>query len=136
MQQYILSRNEMREFLGGKTMVPYPETWMDRVDTMRNIQGWGNVGIVHYYELAVHGELILLSIRYGNWSDVTLDRTNAANWAQEFRNSIQRYIHAYRAVTGVDLSAEQIQNTQNFALQPAYLIQQRLLTDRSRVRRA
>ena len=136
MQQYILSRPEMREFLGGKVMVPYPETWMDRVDTMRNIQGWGGTNIVHYYELAVHGEMILLSIRYGNWSDVTLDRHNAANWAQEFRNSIQRYIHSYRAVTGVDMSAEQLQSTTNFALQPAFLIQQRLLQDKSRIRRA
>lgn len=137
MQQYILSRPEMREFLGGRVMVPYPETWMDRVDTMRNIQGWGGTGIVHYYELAVHGELILLSIRYGNWSDVTLDRNNAANWAQRFRNSIQRYIHAYRSVTGVDLSVDQIvQLPSNFAIQPAYLIQQRLLENNARIRRA
>ena len=137
MQQYILSRPEMREFLGGRMMVPYPETWMDRVDTMRNIQGWGGTGVVHYYELAVHGELILLSIRYGNWADVTLDRNNAANWAQKFRNSIQRYIHAYRAATGVDLSVDQIvQLPNNYAAQPANLIQSRLLQDKARIRRA
>lgn len=135
-QQYILSRPEMREFMGGKVMVPYPETWMDRVDTMRSLQGWGNTSIVYYYELAVHGEMILLSIRYGNWSDVTLDRHNAANWAQEFRNSIQRYIHAYRTVTGVDLSAEQLQIADNFAIQPSFLIQQRLLQDKQRIKRA
>lgn len=135
-QQYILSRSEMREFLGGRVMVPYPETWMDRVDAMRSIQGWGGPGIIHYYELAVHGEQILLSIRYGNWSDVTLDRNNAANWAQAFRNSIQRYVHAYRAVTGVDLSAESIQSSNAFALQPSFLIQQRMLQDRARTRRA
>ena len=137
MQQYILSRPEMREFLGGRVMVPYPETWMDRVDTMRNLQGWGGTGIVHYYELAIHGELLLLSIRYGNWSDVNLDRNNAANWAQKFRNSVQRYIHAYRSVTGIDMSVDQIvQLPGNFAAQPAYLIQQRLLEERSRTRRA
>ena len=135
MQQYILSRPEMREFLGGRVMVPYPETWMDRVDTMRNIQGWGGTGIVNYYELAVHGEMILLSIRYGNWSDVNLDSSNAANWAQEFRNGIQRYIHAYRSVTGIDMSVDQIvQLPNNFAAQPAYLIQQRMLEDRARRR--
>ena len=135
-QQYILSRTEMREFMGGKVMVPYPETWMDRVDTMRSIQGWGNTSVVYYYELAIHGEMILLSIRYGNWSDVTLDRHNAANWAQEFRNSIQRYVHAYRTVTGIDLSIERLQLTNNFAIQPAFLIQQRLLQDKPRVKRA
>jgi hypothetical protein len=130
MQQYILARPEMREFLGGRIMVPYPETWMDRVDTMRHIMGWGATSILHFYELALHGEQILLSIRYGNWSDATLDRTDAANWAQKFRNSIYRYIHAYRTVTGVDLSAEKIQSTELFALQPTYLIQQRLLEEK------
>ena len=130
MQQYILSRSEMREFLGGRVMVPYPETWMDRVDTMRHIMNWGATSILHFYELALHGEQVLLSIRYGNWSDATLDRTDAANWAQKFRNSIYRYIHAYRTVTGVDLSAEKIQASNVFALQPAYLMQQRLLEEK------
>lgn len=129
MQQYILSRTEMREFLGGRTMVPYPETWMDRVDNMRNIQGWSGAGVMSYYELATHGEQILLSIRYGNWSDIDLTGNNAANWAKEFRNSIQRYVHAYRAVTGVDLSAERVQLSQNFATQPAFLIQQRMMAN-------
>ena len=131
MQQYILSRSEMREFLGGRVMVPYPETWMDRVDSMRHIQQWGETSVLHYYELAIHGEQILLSIRYGNWSDVTLDRNNAANWAQEFRNNIYRYTHAYRVVTGVDLTMDKIQSTSTFAIQPAYLIQQRLLQERN-----
>jgi len=130
MQQYILARPEMREFLGGRVMVPYPETWMDRVDSMRHIQQWGETSVLHYYELAVHGEQILLSIRYGNWSDVTLDRNNAANWAQEFRNNIYRYTHAYRVVTGVDLTMDKVQSTSTFAIQPAYLIQQRLLQER------
>lgn len=129
-QQYILARPEMREFLGGRTMVPTPETWMDRVDSMRHIQSWGQTSILHYYELAIHGELVLLSIRYGNWSDVTLDRAHAANWAQEFRNNIYRYTHAYRVVTGVDLTADKIQSTSTFAIQPAYLIQQRLMADK------
>ncbi|MDO6429550.1 hypothetical protein Q4E93_03045 [Flavitalea sp. BT771] len=130
MQQYILARPEMREFLGGRVMVPYPETWMDRVDTMRHIQQWGETSVLHYYELAIHGEQILLSIRYGNWSDVTLDRNNAANWAQEFRNNIYRYTHAYRVVTGVDLTMDKVQSTSTFAIQPAYLIQQRLMQER------
>lgn len=132
MQQYILARPEMREFLGGRTMVPYPEGWMDRVDVMRNIQGWGETSILHYYELAFHGEQILLSIRYGNWSDVNLDRANAANWAQEFRNNIYRYTHAYRVVTGVDLTSDKLQSTTTYALQPAYLIQQRQLPSSER----
>ena len=48
------------------------------------------------------GEQILLSIRYGAWSDVN-EPVQAANWARFWRPEIQGYIHAYRAVTGVDL---------------------------------
>ena len=60
----------------------------------------------------------------------TLDRNNAANWAQEFRNNIYRYTHAYRVVTGVDLTMDKAQTTSTFAIQPAYLIQQRLVQER------
>ena len=34
-EQWLLARPEMREFLGGKIMVPYAEPWMDRVDTVK-----------------------------------------------------------------------------------------------------
>ena len=35
MQQWILARPEFREFLPTRTMVAYPEPWMDRVDAMK-----------------------------------------------------------------------------------------------------
>ena len=38
--QHILAQPPMREFLGGRPMTPYPEPWMDRVDSMKAIQGW------------------------------------------------------------------------------------------------
>jgi hypothetical protein len=138
MQQYVLSRPEMREFLGGRVMVPYPETWMDRIDSMRSVQGWGDTSIIHFYELAIHGEQLLLSIRYGNWSDVNLSSDNAANWAKAFRNGLQRYIHAYRVVTGVDLSADGVdrQSQAERYAQPALLIQKRVSQERSKVKRA
>ncbi|MGY4769097.1 hypothetical protein ACXC9Q_19460 [Kribbella sp. CWNU-51] len=101
--QWILAQPEMREFLGGPTMVPYEEDWMDRVDTMKSIQGWPEASITHFFELAVHGEQILLSIRHGRWNESSRTREDAANWALTWRNEIQRYIHAYRTVTGVDL---------------------------------
>ncbi len=125
MQQYILARNEMREFMGGRIMVPYPENWMDRVDTMKDIQGWGSTSISYFYELAIYGEQILLSCRYGNWSDVGLTSNNASNWAIAFRDSIQRYIHAYRVVTGIDLSSDILQSQDRLSIQPSYFIQQR-----------
>lgn len=137
-QQYILARKEMREFLGGKPMVAYNEEWMDRVETMRSLQGWGATSIINYYELAVTGEQILISIRYGNWNDVNLTSDNAGNWARAFRDRIQRYIHAYRVVTGVDISEEAIDSkakAQRY-IQPSLLIQQRLLQAAPANRRA
>lgn len=102
--QWMLAQPEMREFLGGPTMIPYEEPWMDRVDTMKTVQGWSDVSVTHFYDLAFHGEQLLLSVRHGRWNESTRTRFDAENWAMHWKNSIQRYIHAYRVVTGVDLS--------------------------------
>ena len=136
MQQYILARPEMREFLGGRPMVPYPERWMDRVDSVRSMMGWGSSSITYFYDLAVHGERILLSIRYGNWSDANIGTASAANWALAFRDSIQKYIHAYRTVTGVDVSADSMETKENRGLQPSFLISKRISTESAKIRRA
>jgi hypothetical protein len=103
--QFVLAQPEFREFLGGPTMVPYEEDWMDRVETMKNLMGWPDASITHFFELAVHGEQILLSIRHGRWNESSRTREDAANWALTWRNEVQRYIHAYRAVTSVDLTS-------------------------------
>jgi hypothetical protein len=105
MQMWLLSRPEMREFLGGRVMVPYPEPWMDRVDALKSIKGWTPTSVVHFRDLAVYGEQILLTIRWGNWSTIN-DPNSAANWARYWRAEIQGYIHSYRAATGVDLTAD------------------------------
>jgi hypothetical protein len=104
-QQWLLARPEMRDFLGGRLMVPYAERWMDRVDVVRGMLGFGDTSVTHFRDLAVYGEQILLTVRYANWSRVN-NAAQAANWARYWRPEIQRYIHAYRAVTGVDLVAE------------------------------
>jgi hypothetical protein len=65
MQQWLLARFEMREFLGGRIMVPYPENWMDRVDAMKQLQAWTDVTVIYFRDLGVYGEQILLSIRFG-----------------------------------------------------------------------
>ncbi|MBI2883601.1 MAG: hypothetical protein HYY11_06825 [Candidatus Methylomirabilis oxyfera] len=103
MQQWLLARPEMREFLTSRVMVAYPEPWMERVETMKKLQGWTDDSILHFRNLGVFGEQLLLSIRFGNWSEV-IDRDQAANWARYWRPEIQGYTHAYRAVTGVDLT--------------------------------
>ena len=102
--EWLLSRPEMREFLGGRVMVPYPEPWMDRVDSLKAMQRWTDVSVTHFRDLGVYGEQILLSIRFGDWSDVN-DPQQASNWARYWRPEMQRYVHAYRAATGVDLTA-------------------------------
>jgi hypothetical protein len=125
MQQWLLARPEMREFLGGKIMVPYPEEWMDRVDNVKGMEGWTDVSVIHFHDLAVYGEQVVLSVRYGAWSLTTTTAAQAANWARYWRNEIQGYIHAYRAVTGIDLTTEPVNSTL-----PSVLLLKRLATQR------
>jgi hypothetical protein len=131
--QWMLARPEMREFLRGRYMVPYQEEWMGAVDSMKKLQGWTDTTVTHFYELAVTGERILLSIRYGDWSDIENIEDQAKTWARSNKPEIQRYIHGYRTVTGVDLSAD-IVDTRDAAaryLQPSVLIQRRLMEQSS-----
>jgi len=102
-QEWLLSRREIQEFLRGRAMVPYKEAWMGQVDTMNRLQGWTQTPVTHFRDLGVFGEQLLLSCRYGDWVDVN-DEANAANWARYWKPEVQGYLHAYRAVTGVDLS--------------------------------
>lgn len=130
-EQWILSQPEIREFLGGRVMVPYDEPWMDRVDTMKALQGWPNTSVKYYHDLAKYGEQLLLSIRWTNWTQVN-DRDFAAAWATAFRDAIQRYVHCYHAVTGMDLGIDTVESTgERKAIMPALLIQQKFLRERS-----
>ena len=103
MYQWILSRPEVREFLPSRTMVVYPEPWIAPVDAMSKLQGWSDIPVLHFRDLAVCEEQLLLSIRYGNWNDVN-DADQAGNWARYFRQEVRQAMHAYRAVTGFDVS--------------------------------
>jgi len=118
-QQWLLARPELREFLPSRSMIAYPESWMGPLSTMNTLQGWTNQSPVHFNTLAVYGEMLLLSIRFGNWNDLTLTSDNAANWARAFRPEIQGYLHSYRGVTGVDLSMPHPQTGKIDAQQPA-----------------
>jgi hypothetical protein len=109
-QQWFLARQETREFLRGRVMVPYPERWMDSVDTMKALQGWADVPMLYFNELAVTGEQLLLSVRYADWATQTPDITDkAAEWARHHRSVVQRYVYAYRMVTGVDLTVDRVE---------------------------
>ena len=126
--QWLLARPEMREFLRGRYMVPYQEGWMGAVDSMKRLQGWTDTTITHFHELAVTGERILLSIRYGDWVDIENIQEQAKNWARYWKPEIQRYIHGYQAVTGVDLMADVV-DSRDAAIryvQPSALLARRL----------
>ncbi len=126
-QQWLVARPEIRDFLQSRPMVPYKEAWMPQVDTMKTLQGWSDVTVTHFRDLGAYGEQILLSIRYGDWIDVN-DEESAKNWARYWRPEVQGYLHAYRAVTGVDLTNP---DTVDYTM-PAVHLQKRLANQRSR----
>jgi hypothetical protein len=131
LQQWLLSRNEIREFLGGRPAVPYAEDWMRPVDALRRVMGWGDTSVTHFNDLAITGEKIVLSVRFGDWSDRNATDDDATGWAVFWKPEIQRYIHAYQAVTGVDLSATTMQsNRQIDSTPPSVLLQQRIARQR------
>jgi hypothetical protein len=135
LQQWLLSRREMREFLRGRYMVDYPEAWMGAVDAMKRLQGWTDTSVLHFRDLARSGERILLSIRYANWNDAEQDDARA--WLRHFRDDVQRYIHAYFTATGVNLSDAVVEvrsRTDARYLQPSYHLRNRLLTSRRAAR--
>lgn len=124
MQQWMLARPEFREFLPTRLMVAYPEPWMDRVDAMKKVQGWTDTSVMHFRDLAIFGEQLLLSIRFGAWSTV-FEPNQAFNWARFWRPQVQGYIHSYRAATGVDLTVDARDPVAEGTL-PALLLRQRL----------
>lgn len=126
LEQWLMARPEVRDFLGGRPGVPYPEGWMPHMDTLRQLMDWNDASIRHYRDLATFGEQLLLSIRYLPWSIVT-DSTTAATWLVAWRPEVQAYVHAYRSVTGVDLNLvdQPAIAGGNWAAQPADLIGQR-----------
>jgi hypothetical protein len=124
MQQWLMARPEFREFLPTRIMVAYPEPWMDRVDAMKKLQGWTDTSVLNFRNLGTFGEQVLLSIRYGSWNDVN-EPLQATNWARFWRPEIQGYIHAYRSVTGIDLTAVNVGGSVDATL-PSVLLRKRL----------
>jgi hypothetical protein len=127
-QKWLIARPEIREFLGGAPMVPYKESWMAHVDSMKALQGWSDVTVSHFRDLGVFGEQLLLSVRHADWNSDDATQANANNWAIYWRPEVQSYIHSYRAVTGVDISSE-VTDTRSAAernLQPAFHQRRRL----------
>lgn len=135
MQQWILARPEIGEFLGRRPMVVYPEAWMGNAETLKMMLRWTDTSIVHFHNLAVFGEQLLMSIRWHAWSSEN-DAAVARSWANLHRPEIQGYIEAYRVATGVDLTIEpkdgQIASDRN--QNPAVLLERRLDEQRRNTR--
>jgi hypothetical protein len=131
-QQWLLARSEVRDFLRGRLATPYPEGWMGAVDAMKRLQGWSDTNVLHFSDLAKFGERILLSIRHVRWDAIT-DPNAAQDWALAWRPEVQGYIHAYRMATGVTLSDDVVElnrpDSPRYA-QPSVLLYGRLLDQR------
>ena len=103
MTEWLVARPEMREFLPSPAREDHPEPWMGRVETMKIAQGWTGTSILHFRDLGIFGEKIVLSVRYGLWTNA-VEADSAAKWARFWRPEIQGYVGAYQAATGVDLT--------------------------------
>lgn len=107
-EQFILGRPEIGEYLKERPMVPYKYEWMRRVDAMKNLQKWNPDNSIRLFtDLAEYGEIILLGVRFIDWSNISnQDFTKA--WALYFKNEIETYIQKYYSVTNVDLKADNL----------------------------
>ena len=118
-QQWLLARPEIREFLRGRNTVLYPEPWMGAVDAMNKMQGWTDVSVRHYRDLAYTGEQIVLTIRHYRW-DTETNEDEAKAWVEDLKSDIQTYIQSYWAVTGTDLTATVVARGMEKAAPPSY----------------
>lgn len=118
-QQWILSRPEVTEFLRVPAMVDMKEGWMSALAAYRdrkNQQSWstarsGNYGNVsgnssqsalvvqQFHRLACKSEIMVLGARWGGWSDEDLVGKSAEGWLNEVQHDIKDYISDYREVT-------------------------------------
>jgi hypothetical protein len=95
------------------------------VDTVKRLYGMTETPVTHFRDLGVFGEQILLSIRYADWNDV-VDQDRAKNWVRYWKPEVQSYLHAYRAATGVDLTASAQRPQPVDSTPPALLLRRRL----------
>lgn len=125
LMQWLLSADQIDKFLGAPNMIAYPERWMAPVDTLRRLMRWGDTSIIEFWRLAAYGELLLCSVRWGNFGPEATEGRDAEDWAIAFRDLLTQYVHSYRAVTGVDLSQELMAGQSVDATLPCVYLAQR-----------
>lgn len=104
--QYILSRPNVIQFLQGPPMVAYAAPWQRAVEAMMKLQGWDNVSVSHYSTLADAADLILSGVRLGDWMHRDTTQDQAENFVRYFMPQFKAYANSYKAVTGLDLTAD------------------------------
>ena len=89
LEQWLLARPELREFLPTRVMVAYPEPWMDRVDAMKSCSGLDR----HVRALLPRPRRCSANsscCRSGSAIGATVfDRNQAGNWARYWRQEAQ-----------------------------------------------
>ena len=99
--QWLLARPELTAALRGPVLVPYAQPWMPTLDRLRQLTRSFDSLALFYDDLAATSEALLLSIRFGDWTQSTPPA--AANWASFWRPDIARYLVAYQELTGIAL---------------------------------
>ena len=77
---------------------------MERVDTMKKLQGWSDTSVRHFRNLAVYGEQSCC--RCATARGVTSTMAHTRRLDPLVASCDPDYIYAYRAVSGVDLTAD------------------------------
>lgn len=118
-QQWILSRPEVTEFLRVPAMVDMREGWMSALAAYRDRKNQqsrsasrsGNYGSVsgnssqsalvvqQFHRLACKSEIMVLGARWGGWSNEDMVGKSAEGWLNEVQHDIKDYISDYREVT-------------------------------------
>ena len=104
MYQWILSRREVYDFLPSRSMVAYTETWIAPLEAMNRLLGWSDVGVTHFRDLA----RVRRAAAAGHpvRRVVAGERPGAGGELGPLLAAGAAGVHhAYRAVTGVDLTA-------------------------------
>jgi hypothetical protein len=99
--EWLLAQPEFTPALRGPVLVPYPQPWMPTLDRLRQLTGAFDSLALFYDDLAATSEALLLSIRFGDWTQSTPPA--AATWATFWRPDIARYLVAFREVMGITL---------------------------------
>jgi hypothetical protein len=98
-------------------MVDQP-LYLDHLDAFNKLLGRPDIPALHFRDLAVYGEQLLLSIRFGVQT-AEANPVRAVNWARYWRIEVYHYCHAYRAVTGQDIARRAGTPLNGFAGAPA-----------------